>query len=93
MTREPTAGDIKKAWNRFGRGWDFDRLPVLRIPINLIPLNELLPSRHGDRPVNHEIKFAEYRLERGDLNGKRAVRLIGSVPGTDLSVVLETKLI
>jgi len=40
-----------------------------------------------------EIRHCIIEYERGGVNGRRAERLIGWVPGTDIRVVLETRMI
>lgn len=91
MEREPTADDVRAAWANFRHEWDFSKRPELRIPLNqpMQVIDIVVPSgNEALQPVR--VRHAIVRLEYGRLDGRRARRLVGSVPGTDISVVLET---
>ena len=86
----PTDKDVRRAWGK-SRMHNFERQPVLRVP-----LYEPLTSKQGFARMHEAMKpqrmwFAEYKWERGWLDGKPAQRIVASVPGTEISFVIETR--
>lgn len=90
MKREPTAADVKAAWERFKGPRDFKNGPELRLPLNP-PMSvfdvSVPPAEPMAVPV---IRYCVIKVEYGTLDGARAKRLVGTVPGTDIRVVLDT---
>lgn len=84
------AGHVKDAWARwcgYAREHDWAARPVLRVPI---------PSVHGsvlDFGINASVaktaffRNVVYRRETGFLDGLRAWRIVGEIPGTDIKDV------
>lgn len=88
--RPPTANDVKIAWANFRAPWDFAAAPVLHLPINqpMRAVDVVVPSDLA-MPAAFSIRYATIKLERGYFEGRKANRLVGTVEGTDINVVLE----
>jgi hypothetical protein len=89
--RPPTAKDVQEAWLRFAGGHNFRERPVLRLPLNP-PMSVFDVVVNDDPQKPTAVRHCEVMIEHGWLNGEPADRLIGSVPGTDISVVLDTRI-
>lgn len=95
MKREPTVDDVKAAWQQFLRSkvpFDFAKNPVLRLPLNP-PLSMFDVVVGGEQPALTPvaIRYCLVTHEHGWLDGQRAKRIVGTVPNTDIHVVLETE--
>jgi hypothetical protein len=89
--RPPTAKDVQATWSRYKGAHNFAERPELRLPLNPpMSVFDVVVSDGPQTPV--EVRHCVIRMERGRLEGQDAYRLIGEVPGTDISVVLETRL-
>ncbi len=85
---KPIDADLVKARLQNFRGdWDWEKSPVLRLPLHRHSSTEDIPSRTPVRPVAPD--HAVYHRETGHIDGVPAERIVGTVPGTDLFVVVE----
>ncbi len=91
MKREPTADDVKRAWSRFRGPHNFRERPRLYLPLNE-PMRSVDIVLNDGPAAPEAIRHCVIEYERGGVNGRRAERLVGSVPGTDIRVVLETRI-
>jgi hypothetical protein len=89
--RAPTTKDVQAAWLRFNGMHNFGEKPVLRLPLNPpMSVFDVVVNNDPQEPV--AMRHCVIQIERGQINGEPAERLVGSVPGTDISVVLETRI-
>ena len=94
MERAPTAEDVKLAWANWRRPWDFRARPEVRIPLHQpMSIFDIVVPDAGEPPRPIPIRHAVVRIEYGRIDGRRACRLIGTVPQTNISVELETCLL
>lgn len=89
MKREPTAADVKAAWMRFNGTWNFKSGRELILPLAppMSVFDVVVPPAEPE-PVK-AIRHCVIRVESGTMDGAKARRLVGTVPGTDIHVVLD----
>lgn len=83
------AHTVKQTFRDFRGTWDWYNCPVLRLPIWRHSVRELPLT--GTTPQPAVMEYAEYRYEVGWLNGEEMERIVGTVPGMNLSVVVVTQ--
>jgi hypothetical protein len=81
-----TEQTIQDTWDGFRGDWDFDRIPELRIPIRYRVSAQ--PADPGVIPPMCIVVRKEVGRVGPPSMRRKAVRLVGTVPGTSLFKVL-----
>lgn len=85
MHEKITVDHLRRAFNKYGSRFDFREHTVCKAPLEF---GVLPPPIIEDGPIPRRADIAEFRLEKGqrgpDWDTETAVRVVGSIPGTDI---------